>query len=67
MKKTYIKKRIDDLLKEAETKFGKKCEIMTLNMTTQMTGDGELFAHVVAIVDPEGDENSYEVTKDFDL
>ena len=49
MKKTYIKKRIDDLVKAAETKFGKKCEIMTLNMKTQLDPkDGSLFCHAEA-------------------
>ena len=68
MKKTYIKKRIDDLVKAAETKFGKKCEIMTLNMKTQLDPkDGSLFCHAEAIVDVEGDEQSYLVMKDYDL
>lgn len=67
MKKTYIKNKVDDLMKAVETKYGKKCEIMKLDMGTHVTGKGELFVHVEAIVNVEGDENSYKVTKDYDL
>lgn len=67
MKKTYIKNKVDDLVKAVETKFGKKCEVMTLQLKTQMNTDGTLFVHAEAIVDFDGDEHSYEVTKDYDL
>lgn len=67
MKKTYIKNRVDDLVKAVETKYGKKCEVMTLSLKTQMDPKGTLFVHAEAIVDFEGDENSYQVTRDFDL
>lgn len=67
MKKTHIKKMIDYLVKSVEQKFGKKCELMTLNMKTCITKKGEVYAHVGAVVDIEGDKNSYKVEKDFDL
>lgn len=67
MKKTHIKKMIDDLVKSVEQKFGKKCELMTLNMKTCITKEGEVYAHVDSVVDIEGDKNSYKVEKDFDL
>lgn len=67
MKKTHIKKMIDDLVKSVEQKFGKKCELMTLNMKTCITKEGEVYAHADAVVDIEGDKNSYKVEKDFDL
>ena len=67
MKKTYIKKRVDDLVKAVETKYGKKCEVMTLSMKTQRDPSGSLFIHAEAIVDFDGDENSYQVTQDFEL
>lgn len=67
MKKTNIKKMIDDLVKAAELKYGKKAEIMTLEVKTCIDPEGKLFAHVEAIVDIEGDDNSYKVAKDYDL
>ena len=67
MKKTFIKKAIDELVKSVEQEFGKKCEVMQMQMKTCVTGEGEMFAHAEAVVDLEGDENSYKVGKDFDL
>lgn len=67
MKKTYIKKRIDDLDKAVEQKYGKKGEIMTFEVKTCMDPKGNMFAHVEAVVDFEGDDNSYKVAKDYDL
>lgn len=67
MKKTYIKKRIDDLVKAAELKYGKKAEIMTFEVKTCMDPKGNMFSHVEAVVDFEGDDNSYKVAKDYDL
>ena len=67
MRKTFIKKSIDDLVKSVELKYGKKCELMTLNLKTCITGEGEMFAHAEAIVNLEGDDQSYKVEKDYDL
>lgn len=67
MKKTFIKRTIDDLVKAVETKYGKKCEVMTLTLKTQMDPSGSLFVHAEAIVDFDGDEHSYQVSRDFDL
>lgn len=67
MKKTAIKRIVDDLVKSVELKYAKKCEIMTLSLATQITGEGELFVHAEAIVNLDDDENSYSVSKDYDL
>lgn len=67
MKKTYIKNRIDDLEKAVEQKYGKKGEIMTFEVKTCMDPKGNMFAHVEAIVDFEGDDNSYKVSVDYEL
>lgn len=67
MKKTKIKKWIDDLEKAVEQKYGKKGEIMTFEVKTCMDPKGNMFAHVEAVVDFEGDDNSYKVAKDYDL
>lgn len=67
MKKTFIKRTIDDLVKAVELKYSKKCELMTLAVTTQMEPSGNLFAHVEAVVNIEGDKQSYKVSKDYDL
>lgn len=67
MKKTFIKNKIDDLVKSVELKYGKKCELMTLNMKTCITAEGEMFAHAEAVVNLEGDNQSYKVEKDYDL
>lgn len=67
MKKTFIKNKIDDLVKSVELKYGKKCELMTLNMKTCITAEGEMFAHAEAVVNLEGDDQSYKVEKDYDL
>ena len=34
MKKTFIKRTIDDLVKAVELKYGKKCELMTFEVKT---------------------------------
>ena len=67
MKKTFIKRTIDDLVKSVELKYGKKCEVMTLQMETMIDREGQLFVHAEAIVDFDGDDNSYKVKKDYDL
>ena len=68
MKKTHIKKMIDDLVKSVEQKFGKKCELMTLNMKTCITKKAELFIHVEAsISEPGEDGKTFKITKDVDL
>lgn len=67
MKKTFVKNKIDDLTKAVEQRFGKKCEIMTLQVETMIDKEGKLFAHMEAVVDLEGAGQSYKVEKDYDL
>lgn len=67
MKKTFVKNKIDDLTKAVEQRFGKKCEIMTLQVMTMIDKEGKLFAHMETVVDLEGAGQSYKVEKDYDL
>ena len=43
MKKTFIKKSIDDLVKSVELKYSKKCEVMTLQMKTMIDRANSLY------------------------
>ena len=68
MKRGKIKEALADLFKSMDLRGYKKCEIMDLRMKTCITGKGELFAHVEAVIcEPGEDGETFKVEKDFDL
>lgn len=68
MKKTFIKKTVDEFYKALSETYGRKFEVQQIEMKTCINRKAELFVHVEAIVDlPDDDEHSYRIGKDFDL
>ena len=68
MKKTFIKKTVDEFYKVLKENYGSKCEVQAIELKTCINKEAQLFVRVVAVVDlPDDDEHSYKVSKDFDL
>ena len=69
MKKTYIKKTLDEFYKfMSENLDMKQYEVAEISMRTCISQKGELFVNVVASVassDPK--KKDYKIRKDFDL
>lgn len=68
MKKTFIKKTLDEFYRVLAENYGRKCEVQKIELKTCINRKAELFVRVEAVVDlPDDDKNSYKISKDFDL
>jgi len=69
MKKTQLKKCLDEMFSAVEQKYGKKkYEVMEMSAKTCITKEGELFLHMEATLSSnKPTDPSYAVSKDFDL